>query len=235
MASEVDHVVAVCNWVRDLLLRNGVEAKKLLLSRQGIDWPETDAVEQPRGHVSGTVRIVFVGRLDPTKGLDVILDVLRTMPDLKVALDVYGVVQGPANAAYREAMLFKSAGDGRIAFKEPLAANEVVSQLRQYDFIIVPSMWLETGPMVVLEAFAAGVPVLGWGIGGIGELVRDGVDGMLVEPFSIEGWMNLLRRVAHDRQLHAQLKAGIREPRRIIDVALEMKELYQRLRIGSLH
>ena len=235
MADEVDHVVAVCSWVRELLLRNGVEARKLSLSRQGIDWPETAASETAADRLNDTVRTVFIGRLDPAKGLDVILDVLRAMPDLKVTLDVYGIVQGPANAAYREAMLSKAAGDRRIVFKEPLATNAVVSQLRQYDFIVVPSMWLETGPMVVLEAFAAGVPVLGWKIGGISELVRSEVDGILVEPFSIEGWMDVLRRVAQDRQLHARLKAGIREPRKIVEVAIEMKDLYQRLRAGSLH
>lgn len=235
LVTEVDHVVAVCNWVRDLLVRNGVEAQKVLLSRQGIDWEESETSEEPCRREGEPVRIVFIGRLDPTKGLHFILDVLRKMPDLKLTLDVYGVVQGAAGIAYREAMLSKLNGDPRIRFKESLPADAVVNRLREYDFILVPSMWLETGPMVVLEAFAARVPVLGWRIGGISELVRDGVDGILVDPFSVEGWMDLLRRVAEDRQLHAELRAGIRQPRRSMDVALDMKELYQRLRIRSLH
>ena len=63
--------------------------------------------------------------------------------------------------------------------------------------------------MVVLEAFAAGIPVIGWKLGGIAEIVRPGVDGLLIEPGSIVGWAEALRRVADDPELRGQLKAGV--------------------------
>ena len=52
--------------------------------------------------------------------------------------------------------------------------------LSRIDVLAVPSQWLETGPLVVLEAFAAGTPVIGSDLGGIRELVSDGRDGLLV-------------------------------------------------------
>ncbi len=73
--------------------------------------------------------------------------------------------------------------------------------MQRYDVLAVPSQWLETGPLVVMEAFAAGVPVLGSNLGGIGELVTSGVDGLLVEPASIVAWRTALEALCRDREL----------------------------------
>src|SRR6202030_4733449 len=106
-----------------------------------------------------------------------------------------------------------ASGDPRISFREPIAPQEVVPRLRQYDFLAVPSEWLETGPLVALEAFAAGIPVIGWKRGGLNEIVQHGVNGLLIETDSIARWVEALQRVAGDANLRAQLTAGVRPPR----------------------
>jgi glycosyltransferase involved in cell wall biosynthesis len=230
MTSEVDHIVAVCDWVQELLLLNDIPACKVSLSRQGIRWtPDPTPVPAlaKNGKAPDEMRIAFVGRLDSTKGLHVVLEALRMAPSLKARLDVYGVVQNLANAAYQNEMLRQASRDPRISFCGPMAPAEVVPRLRQYDFLVVPSQWIETGPMVVLEAFAAGVPVIGWKLGGITEIVRDGIDGLLIEPGSFVRWTETLQRVAQDAKLRAQLKAGVRPPRTSIAVAREMLALYE--------
>jgi glycosyltransferase involved in cell wall biosynthesis len=232
MASEVDHIVAVCKWVREVLLLNDVPAAKVSISRHGISWPpnEPNALSSSStSEGSERVRLAFLGRLDPTKGVHVLIDALKLIPTLNVSLHVYGVVQNRANAAYREKMLALSCGDPRIAFQDPLRPEEIVPRLRQYDFLVIPSQWIETGPLVALEAFAAGIPVIGWNVGGISETVRHGVDGYLIEPGPIEHWAEALRRVTEDAKLRAQLKAGVRPPRSSVDVAREMLALYSSL------
>jgi glycosyltransferase involved in cell wall biosynthesis len=229
MASEVDHIVAVCKWVHELLLLNGIPAAKMSISRQGINWTPVESIalspsSTQEGHEG--VRLAFVGRLDPTKGLHVLINALQMVPTPKISLHVYGVVQNSANAAYREEMLALSSGDPRIAFQEPMQPGEVVARLRQYDFLVVPSQWLETGPLVALEAFAAGIPVIGWKVGGLVETVRHGVDGLLIDPGPIEHWAEALRCVTEDANLRARLKAGVRSPRSSMDVAHEMLALY---------
>ena len=109
--------------------------------------------------------------------------------------------------------------------------------MRQYDVVAVPSQWLETGPLVVMEAFAAGVPVLGSNLGGIAELVRHGTDGLLVTPRSVEAWRIALETVCEDRALLERLRAGIREPRSMAEVSHDMSKLYGRLieHAGSSH
>ncbi len=230
MTSEVDHIVAVCNWVQDVILLNDVPETKVSLSRHGISWvPDQTTVRPSTREARDAMRLAFVGRLDPTKGLHVLIKAFKMTPTLKATLDVYGVVQGPANAAYQKEMLALADGDPRISFLEPIAPQQVVPCLRGYDFLAVPSQWLETGPLVALEAFAAGIPVIGWKLGGINEIVQHGVNGLLIEPDSVERWAETLRRVAKDADLRAQLKAGVRPPRTSVEVAREMLALYDSL------
>jgi glycosyltransferase involved in cell wall biosynthesis len=232
MASEVDHIVAVCNWVHEVLLLNDIPAAKVSVSRQGINWTpnQTTALNASSAcEVPDEVRLAFVGRLDSTKGLHVLINAIRMVPTIKVSLHVYGIVQNSANAAYQKEMLALASGDPRISFRQPIGSQEVVSTLRWYDFLVVPSQWMETGPMVVLEAFAAGIPVIGSNLGGIAEIVRHRVDGLLIEPGPVARWAETLRRVTKDALLGAQLKAGVCPPRTSLEVAREMLALYDML------
>ena len=120
-------------------------------------------------------------------------------------------------------------GDRRISFSDAIAPGDVIPRLRAYDFLAVPSQWLETGPLVALEAFAAGTPVIGWKLGGIAELVEHGRDGLLIEPSAATGWVDALQGLAGDRALRARLQAGVRQPRRSTEVARDMLALYASL------
>jgi glycosyltransferase involved in cell wall biosynthesis len=82
---------------------------------------------------------------------------------------------------------------------------------------------------VVLEAFAAGVPVIGANLGGIAELVRDGVNGILIAPDDVAAWAAAIRRLAEDRRAIDALRACIASPRTMDAVADEMATLYGRV------
>jgi glycosyltransferase involved in cell wall biosynthesis len=213
------------------------------LSRQGLCQEDAEAksekqkAESERPTAERSVlplRVAFLGRLDPTKGVDLLVRAVRAAADLPVAVDVFGIAQGEAGERYAQALRAQAAGDARINFQSPLPASEVVTRLRGYDVLAVPSQWMETGPMVVLEAFAAGVPVLGSRLGGIAELVRDGVDGVLVEPASVTAWTAALRALATEPERLARLRAGIQPPRTMATAAAEMAQLYCRLLKPSL-
>ena len=108
-----------------------------------------------------------------------------------------------------------------------IPSGEVVSRLRQYDFLAIPSQWMETGSLVALEAFAAGIPVIGWNLGGLTELVRHDVNGLLIEPNAFGRWGETLQRVANDAGLRARLDR-VTTPASVA-VAHEMLALYQSL------
>ena len=230
MVEEVDHIVAVCDWVRDVILINGVAPKKVSVHRQGVSLPEAAPVSTtyPNAGPSGrATRFVFIGRFDPTKGLHVVINAFRKLPSLPMSLDVFGVAQSASNRAYEGRMKALARSDARIEFHPALPRETVIERLRDYDFLLAPSQWMETGPLVVLEAFAAGTPVIGYRVGGIAELVRDNVDGLLVDTGPRLAWANTLRRVTEDAGLQLRLKAGVSKPRTTADVADEMLTLYR--------
>ena len=229
LLSEVDHIVVLCRWTRDLLLRNGVPASKMTISPHGLALAD-DNDQLPQSIIpSSPLRIVFLGRLDPTKGPDILIKALRHIPALPVELHLYGIAQGNASDAYLRQLQTLADTDPRITFLPAVPGDQVIPILKTYHTLAVPSRWLETGPLVVLEAFAAGIPVLGSQLGGIAELVTHERDGLLVAPDSVNDWVVALTRIVDQPDLYAQLKDGVRPPRRIEQVSNEMLELYARM------
>ncbi len=223
-----DRLVAVSDWGREVLIRNGVPPGKVMVSRHGLILkPERTPEIEGETSRAAAPRVIFLGRMDPTKGPHVLIEALRRAPALELTLDLYGIVQNAFDAAYLERLKKRSQGDRRVVFHLSVRSDEVISLLKEYDLLAVPSQWLETGPMVVLEAFAAGIPVLGSRLGGLCELVQEGVNGMLVEPGSPGAWAGALEKLCADQNQLAKLRQGIRPPRSMTAVADEMKTLYE--------
>lgn len=225
LMAEVDHVVALCDWVKDLLLRNGLPSDKVTVSRQGLCYRQSTS--KAPAQEQSFLRVAFVGRLDPTKGVHILIEALALILAASIRLDVYGVVQGQAGKEYLMRIRRAAARDMRITFYDSLSAADVTTRMQQYDVLAVPSQGLETGPMVVLEAFAAGIPVVGSNLGSIAELVQDGVDGILLDARSPMSWAHTLERLSVDRALLKRLRSGVRPPRSMKIVAKEMLELYR--------
>jgi len=229
---EVDRLVVVCRWARDLLVRNGIAATKIVVSPHGLAY----LPDQPRPRPAGEpppLRVAYLGRLDPIKGVHLLIRAIRLAPDLPVELTIHGIAQDGDGAAYRLALKSAAAGDRRIRLDESLPAADAVAVIGRHHVLAVPSQCIETGPLVVHEAFAAGVPVVGSALGGIAELVRPGIDGILVDPASSsDAWREALARVAGDAALLERLRAGTRVPRSMRCVAREMHAVYASVLTG---
>jgi len=227
LLAEADALVALCSWTRALLVRNGVPAAKITCSPHGIaELPA--APPSQHGAARGLLRVAFLGRLDPAKGIDLIIAAMRALPGAAITLDIYGVAQAGSDK-YAEQLRRAAAADKRITFLSPVSSEHVGTLLASYDLLAVPSRVLETGPLVVLEAFAAGLPVLGAALGGIAELVTDGRDGLLFAPNSVAALRQALTRLVADPALLPRLRAGVRPPRRMKHVVDEMLGLYAAL------
>jgi glycosyltransferase involved in cell wall biosynthesis len=159
-----------------------------------------------------------------------VLRALKDNPSLPLTLDLYGVSQSGAGDRHAAGLEEMIAGDTRIRLLPALPAADVIARLRDYDLLVVPSQWLETGPLVVLEAFAARIPVVGSNLGGIAELVRDGIDGLLVSPYpSSAAWATAFRQICQEPELLDSLRAGIQPPRHSRDAARELLPVYETL------
>jgi glycosyltransferase involved in cell wall biosynthesis len=136
--------------------------------------------------------LLFAGRLSPEKGVDVLLDALARVPGarLRIAGD------GPQEAVLRR--LADARAPGRVTFLGRLDRAAVHDEMRRSCAVVVPSQWHENQPITVLEAFACGVPVVATTLGGLPELVTDGVDGLLVVPGDARALGAALAAVAED-------------------------------------
>ncbi|MBE9051707.1 glycosyltransferase [Nostocales cyanobacterium LEGE 11386] len=227
MAKYADRIVAVCDWLYQALLINGIPEEKLILSRCGISYPtqkQSPRVRQP----NEPLKVVFLGRWDIYKGVDILVQAIKNLPpEILIELVIYGITQ---DEGYRRRILKMIGDDSRIHIKKQLTRQELPEALANHDILAVPSQWLETGPLVVLEAHALSVPVIGSNLGGIAELVRHGIDGWLVTANDIQAWTKALQLLATDVNLLPQLRQGIKPVRTVSMQATELATIY-----GKLH
>jgi glycosyltransferase involved in cell wall biosynthesis len=120
------------------------------------------------------VGVLVAGRLSPEKGIDV---AIRAVGEIgEATLEIAGT--GPEEASLRR--LADSVAPGRVRFHGLVDKAEVQRLMLAASVVVVPSRWYENQPMVVLEALARGVPVVGSALGGMPELIDPGVTGDLV-------------------------------------------------------
>ncbi len=233
LGDESDHIFAVCEWVRSALVANGVPPGKITLSRQGSPYAASDHGSNPGAtpiEPSSPVRFAFLGRVDPIKGLKVLIEALAMISGAELRLDVFTVVQGDKAKGRRRILVDRARSDGRIQFMPALDATAVVEHLRGYDALLVPSQGLETGPLVIYEAFAAGIPVIGSALGGIAELVGNGENGLLIAPpGSAAAWAEGIKRIVREPGLLRQLKAAPKPVRTAEDAADDAAGVYSAL------
>lgn len=230
---EADAIVAVQDWVHELLLFLGAPREKLTLSRLAppttAETPITPDSAQRSVPRAGALRIAFFGRIDESKGIHVVIDALREIGAIPIRFDVYGAPQGREGERYLSRLRRLVADDGRVQFLDPVPTHTVTAVMRQYDVVVVPSVWMETGPLVVPEAMSVGVPVIGSDLGGIPSFVRNGVDGILVPPGDSQAWAAVLRRVAEEPGLLETLAKGVRPPETMARVVAEMLTVYSQV------
>jgi glycosyltransferase involved in cell wall biosynthesis len=166
---------------------------------------------------------VYLGRWHPSKGVHIAVEAVRSLPpEIGVELTIHAVAAGAEECAYRERVERLAGGDPRICFKQPLMPTDVAHALAAFDVLLVPSIWLETGPLVVLEAKAAGLFVIGARLGGIAELVREASEGLLLPAGDVRAWARTIAALA-ERPRPLAVPQSVRT---MDDVAGEMAELY---------
>jgi glycosyltransferase involved in cell wall biosynthesis len=168
------------------------------------DFPAERIVVKPNFVPGRTVRrgrgrhLLYLGRLSHEKGIATVLAAHR--PALHGRLVIAG--DGPERGR-----LEARAGSG-VEFVGAVPADRVDELLTEARALLVPSQSYEGAPRAVLEAYAAGVPVVASRIGALPELVEDGRSGLLVAPRDTDAWADAMRVVANGD--HAGLGAAAR-------------------------
>lgn len=196
-------IIIPSDSLRQLALGWGVPAEKVALLPNPVEPPpELEAREElRRRHGFNGPTLVFAGRLVPQKSIDVALEALRSSPGVSLLLAGDGPYREPLERQVRELGL-----DGRARFLGPQPRRTVFELLRAADAALLSSSW-ENFPHMVVEALSVGTPVLATDAGGVAEIVRDGLNGLLVPIGNAEALAAAIRRYFDDSKLRERLRA----------------------------
>jgi glycosyltransferase involved in cell wall biosynthesis len=184
------------------------------------------AAAKPRENHRG-VRFGYLGQINPKKGVDLLIRAFNRLES--AGREISLVVRGPVNAppGYSGRLARAAAGDSRITIGGPYDRAELPGLLRGIDVLVVPSRWHENAPVVIVESFAAGVPVIGADVRGISEIVRHDVNGLLFEQGNWRDLHRQMRRFGDEPGLLARLRNGIPQVRSIDDEMQDLLAIYQ--------
>jgi glycosyltransferase involved in cell wall biosynthesis len=196
-------IVCPSAYLRDAVISWGVPAERVTVLPNPVPTTaasvDRDAARRRLG-VDSQVLLAFAGRFGPQKALDVALDATAATGNVTLALAGDG--DGAADLRRRAEPL-----GHRVRFLGPRTRNEVLELFAAADASVLPSAW-ENLPHAVLESLAVGTPVLATAVGGVPEIVDDGVNGLLVPAGDREAFVAAVGRFAADASLRQQLRAG---------------------------
>ncbi len=230
LGGEAAALVVPAFFLRDVLVRNGVDPGKIVVSRQGVAGSNSPLPKTEAGH---GLRVGFVGRVEYLKGADIIAGAVHLLPKSEsITLDIIGP-EGGVRGTKRDPEVFMkkmrefAVKDPRVRIWGALPYDELRARMASFDLLAVPSRWQETGPMTAMEAIALGVPVIGSDLGGIPETVKDGVNGRIVASLDPGAWSRALLEILENPAVLLAWKSACKPGRTMAHVAAEMLALYR--------
>jgi glycosyltransferase involved in cell wall biosynthesis len=214
---DVDLFVAPSQFTASEFERLGIAAAKIRVSDYGFA-PQASTVRSPR---QGPLRLGYVGTLVWHKGVHVLVDAVRALPPGEVELRIFGGLD--VFPEYVGDLRARASGLP-IRFEGAFDRADLAAAYAEIDVLVVPSLWLENSPLVIHEAFAAGIPVVAARIGGIVDLVRDGENGVLYEAASTAALSNALRGLIAQPERVAYMSDRVRTARPVKTIAEDARE-----------
>ena len=206
-AYKTSRIICVSNHDYDLALDFHIApAEKLRIIHNGVDpspflRPFSGDMRKSLGLREDDVVVTFVGRLAPPKDVLTLLAAIENVPSCKVLI----VGDGPLRDGIEAYIRKRKLSEAVIMLGEH---SDVPAILNVSDIFVLISDW-EGLPYTIIEAMMAGLPVTASEVGGVGELVKDGETGFLVERKDVVGLTVALQRLIGNRALRQKLgKAG---------------------------
>jgi len=207
-------------------LRLGVEPARLELHETGIPQEHLKHIER---HPSERLRVGFLGSLIVSKAPHLLVQAFEGIPASQASLHFFGAIGSyHGDDSYRrllEPLLAKS----HVAAPRTVPHAQIAEALGDLDVLAVTSVWLENAPLVIREAFCAGLPVIAPDLGGMAEMVEHGKSGLLFKPGDSDSLRAAILRLVQEPELLASLREGLPEVKSVEQDACETRETYLEL------
>lgn len=152
----------------------------------------------------GPLRLFFAGQLERHKGIDMLIDAIQSI-NTPIELIIAG------EGTYRNYVKHIAKDNKHINYLGFVSIDQIVSCMGLVDAVIVPSLCYENSPTIIYESFMAGVPVIASDIGGVGELVEDGVNGYLFKPGDKDDLIRVLNKMDEKKESCFEIQDEIQE------------------------
>ncbi len=184
--------------------------EKLTIVQNSIDQElarELERIPVPAEDSSDAVHVLFLGALGRRKGVDDLLRAAALIKEQERVVTIFDLC-GPEDVKGELDMLHDLSRsrnlEEMVRFHGPVAGRRKTQMLRQADMLVLPSH-KEGMPLVLIEAFAAELPVISTPVGSIPEMLRDGENGFLVTPGDAEGLAQRIEDLAGDPELRRRM------------------------------
>jgi glycosyltransferase involved in cell wall biosynthesis len=197
-------VVAVSDFTRSQLMRLSPPEAWAKVHRVHCGIALDRFSFEPRAEIANPAVVLAVGRLSPEKGQLLLVEAAGLLKERNVNVRICIVGDGPSRDVLRDRVRLMGV-DEIVEFKGPVPAEQVAAMLREADVFVLPS-FAEGIPVSIMEALACGVPVVSTRVGGVAELVEDGVTGRTVSA----GRADLVAEAIESLILDADLRDRVR-------------------------
>ncbi|MBU0754781.1 MAG: glycosyltransferase family 4 protein, partial [Planctomycetes bacterium] len=197
----VDLFMSPSRTVGDRLVDCGLPCDKLRLWRYGIDTGPFQELDRPARPVPV---FGYLGSLMMHKGVHIFVQAAASLNAGRFKF----LIQGSPGMNPRYARQLRGMASKDTIFKPAFPRSGVGRAFEAIDVLVLPSLWLENSPIVIQEAFASGCPVITSDLGGMAELVDDGVNGRLFPPGDVEALAKVMEEVGRDPSLIDRWKKG---------------------------
>jgi glycogen synthase len=197
-----DRIVAHTDLEADLLASIGVSRGRIAKIPNGIDLGEFSG-PPARAPSDDLLTVLFVGRLYPEqKGLEPLVRAVAALPpEIRLELRIVGDDWGGRSLVLR---LARELGvESRIVLTGPLPRSDLLKEYARADVFVLPSLF-DCTPIVLMEAMAAGLPIVASRVGGIPEVVSEGENALLCAPNDPTALAGAIERLARDPELRSR-------------------------------
>jgi glycosyltransferase involved in cell wall biosynthesis len=221
-----EKVFVLSEWFRKILLLNSLPENKMVILPKALPHsvrPQKDSIPPIPGNK--VIRLVYIGRISKIKGLHILLESLKLIKSNNWTLDIYGQIGEEDYARHCTKLALEKRH--QIFFKGRLSPTQIIDTLRQNDVLVCPTIIREMVGFVIMEAFAAGIPVIGSDSGGIAEQITTEVNGILFKTGSSDSLSNVLQTIFERPAILNELKKNIKFPNNFNEVAGQVHKEYE--------
>jgi len=216
LLAKADRVAVLSKWVRSELLRNYPEVAGKIVVTPGAPRAEWSQRQPKADKPESSLTLLTVGRIHPRKGQRTILEALIHLDDALRSRLRYLVVGPVVSRGYARSLRRLAHDTGvDVDFTGEVDDEKLAEHYAEADIFAMTSEHqsksIEGFGLAYLEASASGLPVVGFRVGGVEDVVRDGITGLLVEPGDVKGLVAALTRLVKDFDLRKSLGANGKE------------------------